>query len=326
MRPTPPTNAAKNVLDNINPHIHSKRRGRRRLRSLAFLPNLVTVGNLLCGFAAIHFAIRSVYESGGGSTSAAPIALPPGLIALTLPSFLSVGAGLVFVGMAFDVLDGLLARVTRGTTDFGGQLDSLADIVTFGVAPASLMMALMFAHFSGDTIPSPVSDRLLGRFAWVSAAVYVAFTALRLARFNVEHAETDKDYRSFQGLPSPGAASVIAALIIFQDQHLGRPFRDLIVYAMPIVALLTAGLMVSRLPYAKYHRAFLLGRKPFGQFIGLVLIIAVFWLYKSPTLLLLVFWYWASGPIRFLIGKLRTKPDVAVQVDRPTKSEIRRSA
>lgn len=282
----------------------SKRhRRRRRLRSLAITPTLMTLSNLLCGFAAIHFALRAMYNLGAGESKAPFERLPGALWELTPPSFLSVGAVLVIVGMVFDLFDGLLARFTRSTTNFGGQLDSLADIVTFGVAPATLMVAFMSQELAIEAIlPSPISEHLVGRAAWVSAALYVAFAAVRLARFNVEHAKADFDYRTFHGMPSPGAACVMVALILFQDQ-MGTTGRTVTVYAMPFVAVIIAFLMVSRIPYRRFHRAYFLGKKPFSRVITVVLLLAMFWLIKAPTLLILVLWYAASGPV-FLMARL----------------------
>ncbi len=281
------------------------RRRRRRLRSLSLVPTLMTLGNLVCGFSAIHFALRAMYELGAGGPEAA--SLNPSLLERMLPSFLSLGAGLVILGMVFDLLDGLLARVTRSTTNFGGQLDSLADVVTFGVAPATLMVALMTQVLAGESIlPSPISEHFVGRAAWIAAAVYVAFTAVRLARFNVEHAKADFDYRTFRGIPSPGAAAVMAALILVQDQ-MGALAQARIVYLMPLVAVLLAFLMVSRVPYRRLHRAYFFERKPFQQVVLFLLIFAVFWSYKAPMLLALVLWYAASGPVFLLARYLRER-------------------
>lgn len=281
------------------PDRDARRRRRRRLKSLSFLPTMMTLGNLLCGFAAIHFALRSMLALAEG-VSATPLSLPPLLLERTLPSFLSLGAGLVLCGLLFDLLDGLLARVTRSTTDFGGQLDSLADVVTFGVAPATLMVAFMTQQLAADAIlPSPISEHFVGRVAWVSAALYVAFTAVRLARFNVEHAKADFDYRTFHGFPSPGAAAVMVTLLLVQDQ-LGGLTRSAMVYVMPPTAVIVGFLMVSRIPYRRFHRTYLLSKRPFSQFVLFVLVLAVFWSHKAVTLLLLVLWYAASGPVFYL--------------------------
>ncbi len=314
------------VIAKLHNNRKRPRRRPRRLKSLAFIPTFITLGNLLCGFAAIHFALRAMYELGGGLPEDLPRGLPAGLLERMLPSFLSVGAGLVILGGVFDALDGLLARVTRSTTDFGGQLDSLADVVTFGVAPAVLTVVLMTTHLAGEAIlPSPISEHLVGRFAWVSSAVYVAFVAIRLARYNVEHSKPEFDHRAFRGLPSPGAAFGIAALIILQqDPHYGEAAHTSIVYALPFVALVAAYLMVSRIPYVRFHRTYLLGRKPFGQLVGFVAIFALFWLYKAPMLVLLVFWYWLSGPVALLVMRFRRQQSTPTTEVSATDSDSER--
>jgi len=278
---------------------------RRRLKSLSLAPTLMTLGNLICGFAAIHFALRAMYDFGAGVPAPEFHRVPKAISELLLPSFLSMGAGLVLLGMVFDLFDGLIARVTRSTTNFGGQLDSLADVVTFGVAPATLMVAFMTQQLSREAIlPSPLSEHFIGRAAWVSAAVYVAFAAIRLARFNVEHARADFDHRIFRGLPSPAAACVVVALILFQDRW--GPFgQSVVVYTMPVIAVTISFLMVSRIPYRRFHHVYLLGKRPFSQFIALLLLLAVFSLVKAPILFLLVMWYAASGPLFLLARQFR---------------------
>ena len=276
---------------------------RRRLRSLAILPTLVTLGNLVCGFAAIHFAMRELYHA---------VPVDPMLFGRILPSYLSVGALLILAGMFLDAFDGLIARVTRSTTTFGGQLDSLADVITFGAAPATLMVAFMTRELAGDSIlPSPISDHALGRLTWIAAAIYVSFTAIRLARFNVEHAQADHDHRMFRGLPSPGAASMLVAIIFFQDQNIFPVARSLIVYATPAITAAIAMLMVSRIPYMRFYR--LLGRQPFHQaLIGLV-VIALFFAWKAPvTFLVLTIGYGLSGPIQYFLKVLRDRNTPAI--------------
>jgi len=279
----------------------------RRLRSLNFAPTLLTLGNLTCGFAAIHFALRTMYELGGEGSEMALTTIPPRLLERMLPSLLSVGAGLVILGMVFDMFDGLVARVTRSTTNFGGQLDSLADVVTFGVAPATLMVAFMTRCLGPDAIiPSPLSEHFWGRFTWVCAAIYVALAAVRLARFNVEHADVNFDHRKFRGLPTPGAAGVMVALILFQDQ-MGDLAKSVIGYSMPIIALGTGLLMVSRIPYKRIHRIYLVGRRPFSQVVICIILFAVFLSQPVVTLLVLVFGYWASGPTTYALRRLRER-------------------
>ncbi len=306
------------VLTKIPSGSDHPRPHRRRLRSLAFVPTLITLGNLLCGFAAIHFASRAMFDLGAGISPEQFITLHKPAFERMLPSFLSVGASLIILGMILDCFDGLLARVTRATTNFGGQLDSLADVVTFGVAPATLMVAFMTKELAGDSIvPSPISDHALGRLTWVAAALYAAMTAVRLARYNVEHAKADFDHRVFRGLPSPGAAAIMVALLLFQDQlllqeyHWAAVLRRAIVFATPFIAMASAFLMVSRIPYRRFHRAYLLGRQPFGQFLIVMLIVAVFLAFKAETFLLLVLWYGLSGPLFYVVRKIRerVRPD-----------------
>ena len=285
-------------------HPHHPHRHRRRLRSLAFVPTLLTLGNLLCGFAAIHFSLRTMYEFGAGGALAVTAQHPA--IERMLPSFLSVGASFVVLGMILDMFDGLVARATRQITNFGGQLDSLADIVTFGVAPATLLVAFMTKELAGDSIvPSPLSDSILGRLTWMSAAMYVAMAAVRLARFNVEHAKDDFDHRVFRGMPSPGAAAIVVALILFQDQQIFPAARYVLVYATPVLATSIALLMVSRIPYRRFHRAYLLGRWPFGQVLIVLLVLAVLVVSPAPTLLVIALWYGLSGPVFYLDRRWR---------------------
>ncbi len=314
------------ALEHMPPPDQPHRRKRRRLKSLAFLPTLITLGNLICGFAAIHFALRAMYEFGAGISGDAVLPLRHSVIERMLPSFLSVGAGLVILGMIFDCFDGLIARATRSTTNFGGQLDSLADVVTCGVAPATLMVAFMTAQLARESIyPSPISEHFLGRATWVAAAIYVAFAAIRLARFNVEHDRAEFDHRLFSGLPSPGAAIIMVTFILLQDQvDVGG--QRMIAYALPVVAVLTALLMVSRIPYRRFYRAYLLGRQPFSQMLIVLLIIAVFLVYKVPTLLVVVLWYGLSGPIFLLARKLRDRhARPALRPAAPAPREQRRS-
>jgi CDP-diacylglycerol--serine O-phosphatidyltransferase len=280
---------------------------RKRLRSLRFAPTLLTLGNLWCGFAAIYFALRS---------------LQPGAEAAwlegherVLPTFLSVGAGLIILGMVFDSLDGLVARVTHSTTDFGGQLDSLADVVTCGVAPPILMIAyiMQVRDIAGiELVPSPLSEYSRDRAVWVATAMYVAFAAIRLARYNVEHAEGEYDFHTFRGLPSPGAAAILAAMILFaQDTGTGALAKSVVAYALPIAAIATGLLMVSRIPYWRMNALNLRGRKPFGQVVIVVVVLAIFSVWKTPTLLVIVSAYGLSGPVERMCRRLRKGPPTA---------------
>ncbi|RJP36066.1 MAG: hypothetical protein C4547_08155 [Phycisphaerales bacterium] len=298
-------------------------RRRRRLRSMRFLPSVLTLGNLLCGFAAIYFTQRAMFPLGAGDE----IPMSHIRILPRFPSILSFAAGMVFLGMFFDMLDGLAARVTRSTTDFGGQLDSLADMVTCGIAPAALMIAFMLQHFKGDAAPSPISENPFGRLSWACAAAYVALAAVRLARYNVEHAQADFDYRTFRGLPSPGAAGLLCMFIILYDQlplilsdlATAELLQELLVYAIPGVSLLAGCLMVSSIRYRRFH-SYLQGRRPFWQLVTVILLFAAFWAYKTPTLFALMLCYVLSGPTGHFVRILRPG---ARQREAPTPAATR---
>ncbi|MEK6677253.1 MAG: CDP-alcohol phosphatidyltransferase family protein [Planctomycetota bacterium] len=292
------------VVATFPPSVSGKPR-RKRLKSLAFLPTLLTLGNLTCGFAAVHFALRAMYELGAGISDGQILTMKSVQIERLLPSAIQVGAGLIIVGMIFDCFDGLIARMTHSMTNFGAQLDSLADVVTCGLAPATLIVAFMTKELAAESVlPSPISEHFLGRISWVSAAVYLACAALRLARYNVEHDRKDFDYRLFRGLPSPGAASLIVAIILIHEQ-VGPFAGGLMVYALPAAALATGFLMVSRIPYRRFYRAYLVGRQPFTHLVGFVGMATIFSVAKAPTLLALVLWYWVSGPVEWAYRALR---------------------
>ncbi|MFM7134607.1 MAG: CDP-alcohol phosphatidyltransferase family protein, partial [Planctomycetota bacterium] len=145
-------------------------RQRRRRRAASVLPTLLTLGNVISGFAAIHYAAKPIGDTPFGWST------------------LSVAGALVFLGVFFDAIDGSVARLTRSTSDIGAQLDSLADVITFGVAPAFMTLRLVSHYYGpaeGLAILGP-ADNAYAKFLWAIAAFYMCCTALRLARFNAE--------------------------------------------------------------------------------------------------------------------------------------------
>src|SRR5688500_13572607 len=116
--------------------------------------------------------------------------------------------------MIFDALDGRLARFTRHTTDFGGQLDSLADVVSFGAAPAFIALQLFRVEVLDRNPDIPIA---LSRLNWAIGALYFSCAALRLARFNVSNEHGEQHHFSFLGLPSPGAGGAVCAWILMQQ-------------------------------------------------------------------------------------------------------------
>ena len=164
----------------------------RREKLFAVLPTLLTLGNAACGFGAITFTAKAAAALGPTSAVTETVLDPVSKAAAT--SALFAASCLIYLAMVFDAFDGSAARWTNQTSDFGAELDSLCDAISFGAAPAFLML-----QFSRDYHP---------RLLWLIAALYVVCTVLRLARFNVETDEDDS-HAFFSGLPSPAAAGKI---------------------------------------------------------------------------------------------------------------------
>ena len=194
--------------DNNSTPAQRKPRMRRVLPPQYVWPLLFTLGNLISGFAAIHYAYKGSDWIG-----------PWGWSGLTM------AGALIIAGMVFDSVDGALARVTGTVSELGATLDSLADLVTCGVAPAVLTLALVSGYVSEDgslTFLGPDADLPWGKVVWGIAAAYVSCTALRLARFAVE-TQPEKgpnDHIKFKGMPSPGAAGLIASLVLLHQHFL----------------------------------------------------------------------------------------------------------
>jgi CDP-diacylglycerol--serine O-phosphatidyltransferase len=176
------------------------------VKKIAIIPTLLTLGNGVCGFVAIVLASKI---GTGDRTADADAQL------FALSGWLIVGA------MLFDALDGYVARLSRTASKFGGELDSLCDAISFGVAPAFLLLRLG---------PSWEAQPLLNRVLGGLAALYMVCTILRLARFNVENTTEASGHKRFRGLPSPGAAGCLASLAIVRGEspaNLVRYFPDL---------------------------------------------------------------------------------------------------
>ncbi len=219
-----------------------RRRKRDRVREkLTFLPHLFTLGNAVCGFAAVVKLSMLQFDATGG--------------AIVNTANLWQAGALIVLAMVFDALDGGVARLVRSAGDFGGQLDSLSDAVSFGVAPALAVVVTNTVLFTGP---------FWGKMAWCFAAVFASATLLRLARFNVENAHDASDHQSFKGLPSPGAAGVVASLLVFihylqiprgervrafLDGLVGGDSSAMLTWALPFIAVGLAYLMVSNVPY-----------------------------------------------------------------------------
>jgi len=222
--------------------------------------------------------------------------------------------------MIADVLDGRVARISHTTSSFGGQLDSLCDVVSFGAAPAFMMLRVVQAHRA--TLIGPVEPMLgdfFNRFIWVTAISYLSCALIRLARFNVENEEDESAHMAFTGLPTPAAAGVVAALIMF-SQHLATDavfktsafsgfFSGLnmaILYALPFVILSCGLLMVSRIRYLHLFNHIFRGNKPMNYLYFTLFVVGMIILCKLELSLVLTFGAFAySGPIRWAWRKVR---------------------
>ncbi len=290
----------------------------RRLRYIQTLPTLCTLGNVLCGFGAIQLCMRATFLAGGQTNPATDITLDSAVLERMLPSHIVMAAYLLFMAMIFDALDGRLARWTRHTTDFGAQLDSLADVVSFCLAPAVIILALLTRQISTVEFITPFSETIFARLAWLMAAVYVACGVLRLARFNVENEPVEQAHQTFRGLPSPGAAGAIAALVILHD-HLyfydrsvakamteqGGSFSEWLVLVLPFAALLLGLLMVSRFRYPHLINEYLRRRWAIPDVVKFLIAIGLVVLYLEITLAVVLAIYAVSGPAVALVAKMR---------------------
>lgn len=233
--------------------------GESRARGIYLLPNVITTGALFAGFYAIVAGMQ-------GDFYAASVA--------------------VFVAMVFDGLDGRVARLTNTSSAFGAEYDSLADMVSFGVAPALL------------TLNWALTD--LGKSGWVAAFIYTACAALRLARFNTR--KTQDDERFFTGLPSPAAAA-LAAGSVWLGQHFAIDARFLPIATAHALVLVCLGfLMMSNFRYYSFKRINVEGRVPFVRVLLVLFILGLVAL--NPPVL---FWcafigYALSGPMQHLRG------------------------
>ena len=276
---------------------------RQRLKSITVLPSLITILNGVCGFAAIAFA----------SKGAAVGINHFSYYKLTLPYF-DMDGYMILLAMIADVLDGRLARMSKSTSSFGGQLDSLCDIISFGVAPAFLMLKVLEYKLAGLAELNPAFVSFLQRFIWLVAAAYISCAAIRLARFNVENEEDESAHMSFIGLPSPAAAGVIVSLIIFHQETLPELSaksaqaylicENAIMYAMPFLALGVAVLMVSRIRYPHVLNQYIKGKKPFAHLIRVLLGIGLIIWSRQAALVLIFCGFAASGFAKWFYYKI----------------------
>jgi CDP-diacylglycerol--serine O-phosphatidyltransferase len=231
-------------------------------RGVYILPNLFTTGNLFCGF----WAIISVFQERFFYAAIA-----------------------ILLAAVFDVLDGKVARLSGATSKFGIQYDSLADLVSFGIAPALLAFSWALRPY--------------GRFGWLAAFLFVACGALRLARFNVQTSSGEVKY--FKGLPIPAAASMIALTIMLYLRLIETGWvKDIVILVMIYIL---AFLMVSNIRYFSFKELGLAKRKPFSTFMFVVLSMIVIVMEPRIVLFGFVLAYVFSGPVGMIIAWQKKK-------------------
>ncbi len=258
---------------------------RKRRKGIYILPNLFTLAALFGGFYAIVMAMNGRFE------------------------LAAVG---VFCAMVLDSLDGRVARMTNTQSAFGEQMDSLSDMVSFGVAPA--LIAYEWAL------------KGLGRWGWIAAFVYCSCAALRLARFNVNTAVVDKRY--FQGLPSPAAAALVAGFIwLLSDSGLQRGADGWLtwtqltwtMFALTLYAGLT---MVTNVPFYSFKDVHMKKSVPFVVIVLIVLGIAVINIH-APTVLFGVFvFYGFSGYAVYVWRKAKGQQVSVISTSKDEPEEI----
>jgi CDP-diacylglycerol---serine O-phosphatidyltransferase len=241
-------------------------RPQRFRRGVFLLPSLMTVGNLFCGYACVVYSTRGDFDT---------------------------AAVLIGIAMVLDTLDGFLARLTKSSSAFGVELDSLADVVSFGLAPAILA-------FTWGLWP-------LGRLGWAAGFVYVTAAAMRLARFNIQTASTT-DKRYFAGLPSPAAGGVIASTVFMFPYGLQDP--RIALAALPMV-LVPGFLMVSTIRFRSIKAIDVGWRRSYiALFIGAVMI-ALIASHPRIALVVMAYTYITWAVVMFLVSRLRRKPAAA---------------
>jgi CDP-diacylglycerol--serine O-phosphatidyltransferase len=287
---------------------------RQRLKYITVLPSLITILNGVCGFAALVFAAN------GAGVEINHFSYHK----LQVPYFAMSGYMIMFAMIA-DMLDGRLARMSKSTSSFGGQLDSLCDIVSFGVAPAFLMLKVLEYKLTNLSELNPTFESLLGRFIWLAAAAYISCAAIRLARFNVENEEDESAHMSFVGLPTPAAAGVIGSLIIFHQETLPELSarsagayiicENIVMYALPFLAISMAVLMVSRIRYPHILNQYIKGKKPFAHLIRVLVFLGLIIWSRQAVLVLIFCGFAASGFVKWFYYKILRKDRLALSIE-----------
>ncbi len=255
-----------------------------------FLPNLMTAGNLFCGFVAVIKCIQAHYIMLGTITGGEVMITP------AASELFTEAVWLIFGAMAFDALDGRLARMGGRESLFGGEFDSLTDMVSFGLAPALMMFFLILSPTQGYPI--------FQKIGWLVGFFYLLCAGVRLARFNViNHPLINKgekpDNKAFVGLPVPAAAGTVAALELFL-LNLAEHDRELQRWALalPPLLLLIAVMMVSKITYPSGKQIDLQTKTPLTSFILFLGVAGAIVVFKEIGMLVVMLGYVFFGIFR----------------------------
>lgn len=259
---------------------------RRRLQYIPMLPTAITLGNGICGFLAILKLIEGLQMKSA--------------------HHLETAAWLILIAMVFDALDGKVARMTRTTSKFGAQLDTLCDMLTFGIAPALAVYTIQLQ----SEFPVFASHVTIAMCTF-----YTICAMVRLARFTIETTPDEKSHMSFTGLPTPAAAGVIASSIL--TWHNTNVWSANGVSILLIAVLLLGLLMVSRLPYAHVVNRFSKGFRPFVQFVEVALIIMLLVMMREHAFFICFTVYALTGPSTWLRRTAVQKAPVEEPVQDP---------
>ena len=278
------SSSKKNLLNNDskNKDIRKNKNNKKyldlssRSRGVYLLPNLFTIGNIFSGFFAIVSSVNNKYE---------------------------VASIAIFVAMVFDLLDGRVARLINAQSEFGAQLDSLADVISFGITPALVLYNWSFIE---------LKEVGWGQAAWLGSFLYVACVALRLAKFNMQATEEDNDptlsalrKRYFFGLPCPAAAAFIASLIWMSESYNWN--KTVMGFVSVGLAILISLSMVSNILYRSFKDLDLKSHVKFILLIWIVIAYMIFWRYPAQTLFALSVMYFISGPFGLAMSFFKNK-------------------
>lgn len=251
----------------------------------------------MCGYYAILSTLKGTQMLAGGAD-----------VALGMAAFDAASQAIGWA-ILFDGLDGRIARLTNAASDFGREFDSLADVITFGVAPAVLAYAwgVRMVEIS-SAVPHVQRLREVG---WIITFLFAICGAARLARFNIDSSKPSLDRRHFIGLPIPAAAGIVAAIV-----HWAKvPVKDWTLAAAWLGIIAIVGLlMVSRVRYFSFKAIDLRRRRPHVMIIVIGLIVWAVWAFSEYVLLLMALTYGISGPFARILSRIRPQPPAPEEV------------